>query len=155
MKSFRRELWFELPQRRGLVNITPEIEASVRESGVREGLVLVNAMHITASVFINDDESGLHHDLLTALDAVACPAAGSCVAPAAYVAGSGAVDVAFDTLSGGTWTAAEAPLPAGAATSKQNAYFNWVICPAPGDCVAVGAYTAGNGSSQPLIETGT
>jgi hypothetical protein len=93
--------------------------------------------------------------LATALDAVACPSAGFCVAPAAYVAGSGAVDVAFDTLSGGTWTAAEAPLPAGAATSKQNAYFNWVICPAPGNCVAVGAYTAGNGSSQPLIETGT
>jgi hypothetical protein len=93
--------------------------------------------------------------LATALDAVACPSAGFCVAPAAYVAGSGAVDVAFDTLSGGTWTAAEAPLPAGAATSKQNAYFNWVICPAPGNCVAVGAYTAGNGSSQPLIETGS
>jgi hypothetical protein len=93
--------------------------------------------------------------LATALDAVACPASGFCVAPAAYIAGSGAVDGAFDTLSGGTWTAAEAPLPAGAATSKQNAYFNWVICPAPGNCVAVGAYLAGNGSSQPLIETGT
>jgi len=62
MKSFRKELWFELPQRRGLVNITPEVEECVRESGVSEGLVLVNAMHITASVFINDDEGGLHHD---------------------------------------------------------------------------------------------
>lgn len=62
MKSHRRELWFEVPTRRGFVNITPEVEAAVRESGVREGLVLVNAMHITASVFINDDEPGLHAD---------------------------------------------------------------------------------------------
>jgi secondary thiamine-phosphate synthase enzyme len=62
MKSFRKELWFNLPQRRGFVNITPKVEACLAESGVREGLVLVNAMHITASVFINDDESGLHQD---------------------------------------------------------------------------------------------
>ncbi|MBU0640012.1 MAG: secondary thiamine-phosphate synthase enzyme YjbQ [Planctomycetes bacterium] len=62
MKSHRRELWFEVPSRRGLINITPDVDAAVRESGVREGLVLVNAMHITASVFINDDESGLHQD---------------------------------------------------------------------------------------------
>ena len=62
MKSHRKELWFEIPARRGFVNITPEVEQAVRESGVREGLVLVNAMHITASVFINDDERGLHHD---------------------------------------------------------------------------------------------
>jgi len=62
MKSYRKELWFEIPTRRGFVNITPEVEAAVRDSGVREGLVLVNAMHITASVFINDDEPGLHHD---------------------------------------------------------------------------------------------
>lgn len=62
MKSFRKELWFNVPSRRGFVNITPEVEMCLRESGVREGLVLVNAMHITASVFINDDESGLHHD---------------------------------------------------------------------------------------------
>lgn len=62
MKHFRKELYFNIPQRRGLVNITPEVEAAIRESGVREGLVLVNAMHITASVFINDDESGLHQD---------------------------------------------------------------------------------------------
>jgi len=62
MISFRKELWFHLPGRRGFVNITPEVQAAVRESGVREGLVLVNAMHITASVFINDDESGLHQD---------------------------------------------------------------------------------------------
>ena len=62
MRSFRRELWFEVPSRRAFINITPEVEACLRESGIREGLVLVNAMHITASVFINDDESGLHHD---------------------------------------------------------------------------------------------
>ena len=62
MKSFRKELWFQVPQRRGFVNITPEVNDALRESGVGEGLCLVNAMHITASVFINDDESGLHHD---------------------------------------------------------------------------------------------
>lgn len=62
MKSFRKELWMEIPARRGFSNITPQVEAALRESGVREGLVLVNAMHITASVFINDDESGLHSD---------------------------------------------------------------------------------------------
>ena len=62
MKSFRKELWFEVPSRRGFVNITPEVEACLRESGILEGLCLVNAMHITASVFINDDERGLHHD---------------------------------------------------------------------------------------------
>jgi len=62
MKSFRKELWFEIPSRFGLVNITPQVEACLRESGIAEGLVLVNAMHITASVFINDDESGLHED---------------------------------------------------------------------------------------------
>ncbi|HHT17926.1 MAG TPA: YjbQ family protein [Papillibacter sp.] len=62
MKSFRKQLSFNLPARRGLVNITGDVEQAVRESGVQEGLVLVNAMHITASVFINDDEPGLHHD---------------------------------------------------------------------------------------------
>ena len=62
MKSFRQELWFEIKGRRGLVNITPQVEEALHASGVKEGLVLVNAMHITASVFINDDESGLHHD---------------------------------------------------------------------------------------------
>ena len=62
MKSFRKELWFELPARVGFVNITPQVETCLRESGVAEGLVLVNAMHITASVFINDDEPGLHKD---------------------------------------------------------------------------------------------
>ncbi len=62
MKSYRKELWFNLPTRRGFVNITPQIEACLQESGIQEGLCLVNAMHITASVFINDDESGLHHD---------------------------------------------------------------------------------------------
>lgn len=62
MKSYRKELHFNLPKRRGLVNITPQVEAAVRESGVKEGLVLINAMNITASVFINDDEAGLHQD---------------------------------------------------------------------------------------------
>jgi secondary thiamine-phosphate synthase enzyme len=62
MKSYRKELWFNVPGRRGLVNITADVEECLRESGVKEGMVLVNAMHITASVFINDDESGLHHD---------------------------------------------------------------------------------------------
>ena len=62
MKSFRKELWFEIPGRRAFVNITPQVESCLRESGVREGLLLCNAMHITASVFINDDESGLHED---------------------------------------------------------------------------------------------
>jgi secondary thiamine-phosphate synthase enzyme len=62
MKSHRKELWFEVPARRGFVNITSRVEQALADSGVREGLVLVNAMHITASVFINDDESGLHHD---------------------------------------------------------------------------------------------
>ncbi len=62
MRSYRKELWFNVPSRRGFVNITPQVEASLRDSGISEGLCLVNAMHITASVFINDDESGLHHD---------------------------------------------------------------------------------------------
>ena len=62
MKSFRKELWLEVPHRRALLNITPQVEACLRESGIHEGLCLVNAMHITASVFINDDESGLHAD---------------------------------------------------------------------------------------------
>ena len=62
MKSFRKELWFNLPTRRGFVNITSQVEEALRESEIKEGLCLVNAMHITASVFINDDESGLHHD---------------------------------------------------------------------------------------------
>ncbi len=62
MKSFRKELWFDVPGRRAFINITPDVQSAVQESGVREGLVLVNAMHITASVFINDNESGLHQD---------------------------------------------------------------------------------------------
>lgn len=62
MKSFRKELHFNLPVRREVVNITADVQKAVAESGVKEGLVLVNAMNITASVFINDDESGLHHD---------------------------------------------------------------------------------------------
>ena len=62
MKSYRRELWFDIPTRRAFINITPQVEDCLFKSGVTEGLVLVNAMHITASVFINDDESGLHQD---------------------------------------------------------------------------------------------
>jgi len=62
VKSFRKELWFNVPARRAFVNITPEVEKCIKESGVKEGFALVNAMHITASVFINDDEPGLHKD---------------------------------------------------------------------------------------------
>ncbi len=62
MKSLRKELWFETPTRRAFINITPQVEEAVRESGVKEGLCLVNAMHITASVYINDDEPGLLAD---------------------------------------------------------------------------------------------
>jgi secondary thiamine-phosphate synthase enzyme len=62
MKSFRKELWFNTAKRRELINITPDVEKCISESGIKEGLVLVNAMHITASVFINDDEPGLHQD---------------------------------------------------------------------------------------------
>jgi len=62
VKSFRKELTFRTPTRRALLNITPQVESALAESGIREGLCLVNAMHITASVFINDDESGLHED---------------------------------------------------------------------------------------------
>ncbi len=62
MKTYRKEIWIEIPARRGLRNITPEVNACLRESGIREGLCLVNAMNITSSVFINDDERGLHED---------------------------------------------------------------------------------------------
>jgi len=62
MKSYRKELWFNVPARRGFINITPQVRQCLRESGILEGMILVNAMHITASVFINDDEAGLHAD---------------------------------------------------------------------------------------------
>ena len=71
MKSFRKELYFKLPVRRGYVNITNQIQACINESGIKEGLVLVNPMHITASVFINDDESGLHQDFEKWLETLA------------------------------------------------------------------------------------
>ena len=71
MKSYRKELSFNLSTRRGFVNITPDVEKALAESVIREGLCLVNAMHITASVFINDDESGLHHDYETWLEGLA------------------------------------------------------------------------------------
>lgn len=71
MKSHRTELWFETRQRRELINITPHIQACLDQSGIREGLLLCNAMHITASVFINDDESGLHQDFEAWLEGLA------------------------------------------------------------------------------------
>lgn len=71
MKSYRKELWFDIKKRRELINITPEIQSCLMESGIQEGLVLVNAMHISASVFINDDESGLHHDFEVWLEKLA------------------------------------------------------------------------------------
>ena len=71
MKSYRKELFFNLPTSRGLHNITREVQSAIDESGVREGLCLVNAMNITASVFINDDESGLHQDFETWLEGLA------------------------------------------------------------------------------------
>ncbi|HNW59922.1 MAG TPA: secondary thiamine-phosphate synthase enzyme YjbQ [bacterium] len=71
MKSYRKELWFNVPSRRGFLNITPQVEQCLAESGIREGFVLVNAMHITASVFINDDEHGLHQDFETWLERLA------------------------------------------------------------------------------------
>jgi len=71
MKSYRKELWFRTEHRRQLINITPDVAECLRESGISEGLLLVNAMHITASVFINDDESGLHHDFEVWLEKLA------------------------------------------------------------------------------------
>jgi secondary thiamine-phosphate synthase enzyme len=71
MKSYRKELWFETPSRIAFINITPQVEACLRESGVQEGLALVNAMHITASVFVNDDEPGLHRDFEAWLEQLA------------------------------------------------------------------------------------
>lgn len=71
MKSYRKELWFNAKSRRELINITPQINDCLAESRIKEGLVLVNAMHITASVFINDDESGLHHDFEVWLEKLA------------------------------------------------------------------------------------
>jgi secondary thiamine-phosphate synthase enzyme len=71
MKSYRKELWFSTNHRRELINITPDVEEAVQQSGVKEGMVLVNAMHITASVFINDDESGLHQDFEKWLEGLA------------------------------------------------------------------------------------
>ena len=62
MKCYRKELWFNIPARRAFVNVTPQVEQCLRDSGITEGLALINAMHITSSVFINDDESGLHQD---------------------------------------------------------------------------------------------
>ena len=71
MRSYRKELWFEIPNRRGFLNITPQVESCLSESGIQEGLLLCNAMHITASVFINDDERGLHQDFENWLEQLA------------------------------------------------------------------------------------
>mgnify|MGYP000604162314 FL=1 len=71
MKSYRKELWFETKKRREFINITPQVEQCLKESGIKEGLLLCNAMHITASVFINDDEIGLHKDFENFLEKVA------------------------------------------------------------------------------------
>jgi len=85
VKSYREELWFEIPARRGFVNITPRVERAVRQSGIREGLCLVNAMHITASVFVNDDEHGLHQDYERWLERLAPFDAGSDPARGGYL----------------------------------------------------------------------
>lgn len=71
MKSYRKELWFNTSQRMEFINITPQVNECLRESGIKQGLLLCNAMHITASVFINDDESGLHHDFTQWLEKLA------------------------------------------------------------------------------------
>jgi len=71
MKQYRKEIWFNTKNRREFINITPDIESCLAESGIREGLLLCNAMHITSSIFINDDESGLHHDFETWLEGLA------------------------------------------------------------------------------------
>jgi secondary thiamine-phosphate synthase enzyme len=71
LKSYKKELWFDVTRRREFINITPDIETCLAESGIKEGLLLCNAMHITASVFINDDESGLHNDLEVWLEGLA------------------------------------------------------------------------------------
>jgi len=71
MKSYRKELWFQTTRRRELINITPQVQECLSESGIREGILLCNAMHITASVFVNDDESGLHNDFEKWLEGLA------------------------------------------------------------------------------------
>jgi len=71
MKTYRKELWFNITRRRELINITRDVDDCLKESGIKEGLILVNAMHISASVFINDDESGLHHDFEVWLEKLA------------------------------------------------------------------------------------
>ncbi len=71
MKSYRKELWFNIPVRRQIINITPQVEKCLEESGIEQGLLLCNSMHISSSVFINDDESGLHHDFEVWLEKLA------------------------------------------------------------------------------------
>jgi len=91
---------------------------------------------------------------ITGLTAVACQQAGACAAEGSYVARNGTLVGVIASLSGGTWTAARAPLPAGAAVAKQFAFFDSAACPAPGTCFAVGGYKAANGSTETMIETG-
>jgi hypothetical protein len=90
----------------------------------------------------------------TGLWSVACQAAGSCVAAGSYKTAGGELGMAFATLSGGAWTAVQAPLPPAAKTTAQQGFINSVFCTGPGNCVAVGDYGPPGGSSQPLIETG-
>jgi secondary thiamine-phosphate synthase enzyme len=71
MKTYRKELWFNIPKRRQLINITPQVQDCIYESGIKEGLLLCNSMHISSSVFINDDEAGLHHDFEVWLEKLA------------------------------------------------------------------------------------
>jgi len=85
MKTYREELWFEIPTRRAFINITSKVERALAQSGIREGLCLVNAMHITASVFINDDESGLHADYERWLEQLAPFSPGSDPARGGYL----------------------------------------------------------------------
>ena len=99
MRSYRRELWLETRQRREFVNITPQVEECLRESGIREGLVLCNAMHITASVFVNDDETGLHHDFEAWLDG-----ADAVLTPSATGAAPAGLDATGDPVFCRLWT---------------------------------------------------
>jgi len=85
MKTYREELWFEIPTRRAFINITSKVERALAQSGIREGLCLVNAMHITASIFINDDESGLHADYERWLEQLAPFSPGSDPARGGYL----------------------------------------------------------------------
>ena len=117
MKAFRRELWFEIPSRRGFVNITPQVEEALRESGIREGLCLVNAMHITASVFINDDEQGLHQDYERWLEQLA-PSSSTCTTEPGRTM---AMRISNARSWGAKWSP---PLPTAGSTSDRGSKFS-------------------------------